>query len=107
MDRRNVLLIGAISFILLATLAGFTLIAWKVLLGGPDGVVISDQTEIGAEWKEIRPSAPLIVEREQQFLAIEVEPPYSAWANLGITLPSGDVVNPEIKIYNTDESNTT
>jgi hypothetical protein len=65
--------------------------------------VISDGLLIGPEWKEIRPSEPLIVEKENQFVSIIVSPPFSAFSKAnGITGPNGEVITPEIRVICSD-----
>jgi len=101
MINRSYIIISCIILVVLLTLAS-ALFTWRIIFGPYEQAVISGETEIGTQWKEIRPSVPLVVEKEKQFVAIEVEPPYSAWKGLGISLPSGEVINPEIKLISTE-----
>ena len=66
------------------------------------GILLSRDTEIGPDWIEIQPSGTLSVEKEVQYVAVDVAPPFDAWKANGITAPSGQLVNPEIKVISVD-----
>jgi len=63
-----------------------------------DKVLVSDFT-INDEWQDLEFNKPLIVEKENQFISIVLEPPFEAEiTKKGIKMPSGEITQPEIKL---------
>jgi hypothetical protein len=102
MEQRKVNLMIASAVVLLTILGGALTLCMLRYFPRYAEAVISDSVEIGSGWTEFRPSKPLRVIEEYQFIAIEPSSSYSAWKGFGITTPNGELINPEIKILGND-----
>ena len=103
MTKQNLTILGGGVVIVLLMVLGGGLVTWKLFFSSPyNTVTTSGETEIGPHWREIHPSEPLSVEKEEQYVSLGVVPPYRAWACKGITLPTGQLVMPEIKLIAAD-----
>ena len=70
-------------------------------------VVLARDFQITSEWKEIGDQNDLKVEKDYHYISLQIEPPLKAYTigdstKSGIKLPEGAVVNPEIRIIDSE-----
>ncbi len=94
MSNRSILIIlGAVILVG----SGLTILLYRVFfMDYYVNIPLSENVIIDAKRMEIRPSHPLKMEKEKQFIAIEVAPPFTALGANGISLPNGEEIYPEI-----------
>lgn len=68
-------------------------------------IALENNLLITSDWKEIDIKNLVKIEKDINYIAILLEPPYKTFTvsgSGGIKIPSGEVVNPEIKIVDED-----
>ncbi len=96
------LIIGSAGFFLV--LVGlFVFVKWWVLGSYIKEVTLQKNIFITSEWKEINTRNLVKIDKDINYISIVLEPPYETFASSeGIKIPSGEVINPEIKLVDED-----
>ena len=71
-------------------------------------VVLANDVQITSEWKEVGTPNELKVDKKYNYISLQIAPPLEAYTvgggstKSGIKIPSGEVVNPEIRIIDVE-----
>lgn len=102
MNNKNVIVILFLIAIPTALLGGFFIKKFFSQTLYKD-IVLEDDLLISSEWKEIDTQNLIKIEKDNHFVSILLEPSFEAnTPKGGILIPSGEIVNPEIKLVDED-----
>src|SRR5690606_9367342 len=103
---------GMLSVILsitaIALLICGVMVAWRLFFHETlKNSVLAKDFKITSDWKEVGSSDELMVDKDYRYISLQIEPPFEAYtiadpSKSGIKIPGGKIVNPEIRIEDTE-----
>ena len=103
MKNKVTITIVGLFGILLVVAGSFIFVKWMFFGKYIKEVVLERNFLISSEWKEIETKNLIKIDKDKHYIEILLEPPFEAdTPKGGIKSPSGEIINPEIKLIDED-----